>query len=108
MVESLPRPTPSATALNREFKICSHAQSSTSLDRSHDLDKEEKGDEVDAEADEEDIDENDPHGNEYGGRIDEGMGADAVTRTSTKSSWNPGPPPDGGWSGWTQGMHNVL
>jgi hypothetical protein len=29
---------------------------------------------------------------------------DAVTRTSTKSSWkDPGPPPDGGWEGWTQG-----
>ena len=27
-----------------------------------------------------------------------------VTRTSTKSSWkDPGPPPDGGLSGWTQG-----
>ena len=29
----------------------------------------------------------------------------AVTRMSTKSSWkDPGPPPDGGWIGWTQGM----
>jgi hypothetical protein len=28
-----------------------------------------------------------------------------VTRTSTKSSWkDPGPPPDGGWLGWTQGV----
>ncbi|KAL3423342.1 transporter MCH4-like protein 6 [Phlyctema vagabunda] len=27
----------------------------------------------------------------------------AVMRTSTKSSWrDPGPPPDGGWKGWTQ------
>lgn len=29
----------------------------------------------------------------------------AVTRTSTKSSWkDPGPPPDGGLVGWTQGI----
>ncbi len=29
---------------------------------------------------------------------------EAVTRTSTKSSWkDPGPPPDGGLSGWSQG-----
>lgn len=29
---------------------------------------------------------------------------DVITRTSTKSSWkDPGPPPDGGLSGWTQG-----
>jgi hypothetical protein len=36
----------------------------------------------------------------------------AVTRTSTKNSWNdPGPPPDGGWIGWSQGayiFHCVL
>jgi|SRR5450432_3113558 hypothetical protein len=25
-----------------------------------------------------------------------------ITRTSTKSSWNPGPPPDGGLAAWTQ------
>jgi hypothetical protein len=30
----------------------------------------------------------------------------AVTRTSTKSSWkDPGPPPDGGWTGWSQGVY---
>lgn len=30
---------------------------------------------------------------------------EAVTRTSTKSSWkDPGPPPDGGLVGWTQGI----
>ena len=35
------------------------------------------------------------------GNVKEG----AVTRTSTKSSWkDPGPPPDGGWVGWTQGL----
>jgi hypothetical protein len=28
-----------------------------------------------------------------------------VTRTSTRGSWkDPGPPPDGGWTGWTQGV----
>jgi len=31
-----------------------------------------------------------------------------VTRTSTKSSWkDPGPPPDGGWGAWTQGMYII-
>jgi len=32
-----------------------------------------------------------------------------ITKTSTKSSWkDPGPPPDGGWSGWMQGMLDFL
>jgi len=32
-----------------------------------------------------------------------------ITKTSTKSSWkDPGPPPDGGWSGWMQGVLNFL
>jgi hypothetical protein len=43
---------------------------------------------------------NDLQNGEWGGK--EGP----VTRTSTKSSWkDPGPPPDGGWSAWTQGMY---
>lgn len=29
----------------------------------------------------------------------------AVSRISTKSSWNPGPPPDGGANAWTAGSH---
>jgi hypothetical protein len=69
------------------------------------MDKEEKGlrgEEVDVGAEEEELDENDPHGDGYGGKGDE-LGISA-TRTSTKSSWkDPGPPPDGGWKGWTQG-----
>lgn len=29
----------------------------------------------------------------------------ALTHTSTKSSWkDPGPPPDGGWRAWSQGI----
>ena len=95
--------TPSATSFDKELEIRSHIQSSISLDRSHDMDKEEKGEEVDIEADEEDADENDPHGDGYGGK-ENALGT-GVTRTSTKSSWkDPGPPPDGGWKGWTQGM----
>lgn len=31
-----------------------------------------------------------------------------VTRTSTKSSWNPGPPPDGGAKAWTQAAMGHL
>lgn len=27
-----------------------------------------------------------------------------ISRTSTKSNWNPGPPPDGGKKAWTAGM----
>jgi hypothetical protein len=46
---------------------------------------------------------------EMNGGVDVGGGKGGVmksilTRMSTKSSWkDPGPPPDGGWSGWTQG-----
>lgn len=29
----------------------------------------------------------------------------AVSRVSTKSSWNPGPPPDGGGKAWTAGQY---
>jgi hypothetical protein len=51
---------------------------------------------------------NDPQNEPYSGCAKEG----AVTRTSTKSSVNdPGPPPDGGWIGWSQGayvFHCVL
>jgi hypothetical protein len=44
---------------------------------------------------------NEPQNEEWNGNGKAG----SVTRTSTKSSWkDPGPPPDGGWSGWTQGM----
>ena len=36
-----------------------------------------------------------------------GKGGGLATRISTKSSWkDPGPPPDGGWSGWTQGKQH--
>jgi hypothetical protein len=43
---------------------------------------------------------NDPQNEEWSGGKE-----GAVTRTSTKSSWkDPGPPPDGGWVGWTQGV----
>jgi len=43
---------------------------------------------------------NDPQNEEWSGSKE-----GAVTRTSTKSSWkDPGPPPDGGWVGWTQGV----
>lgn len=106
MVEPHPPQTPSATSVDKGLEIRPHTQSSSSLDRSHDMDKEERGEEVDIEAEEEEIDENDPHCDGYGGKEDDlGMGTGIVTRTSTKSSWkDPGPPPDGGWSGWTQGM----
>jgi hypothetical protein len=46
---------------------------------------------------------NDPQNQVWSGK--EGT----VTRTNTKSSWkDPGPPPDGGLSGWTQGMYIPL
>jgi hypothetical protein len=96
--------TPSSASSNKEIEITSNTRSSGSLERSrdHDIDKEEKGEELDIEAEEDEIDENDPHGDGYGGK--ENVMGTAATRSSTKSSWkDPGPPPDGGWSGWTQG-----
>jgi hypothetical protein len=43
---------------------------------------------------------NEPQNEEWNG-----SGIGPMARASTKSSWkDPGPPPDGGWSGWTQGM----
>lgn len=46
---------------------------------------------------------NDPQNEEWSGGCEGGKDG-TVTRTSTKSSWkDPGPPPDGGWVGWTQG-----
>lgn len=46
---------------------------------------------------------NDPQNEEWSGAGYEGL-KNGVTRTSTKSSWkDPGPPPDGGWVGWSQG-----
>ena len=48
---------------------------------------------------------NDPQNEPYSASAKDG----AVTRTSTKSSWkDPGPPPDGGWIGWTQGVYSFL
>jgi hypothetical protein len=42
-------------------------------------------------------------------RDEESGKKDAITRTSTKSSWrDPGPPPDGGWVGWSQGVWDFL
>ena len=42
-------------------------------------------------------------------RDEESGKKDAITRTSTKSSWkDPGPPPDGGWIGWSQGVWDFL
>jgi hypothetical protein len=96
MVESHPIQTPSSTSFEKELEIRSHTQSSESLDRRHDMDKEEKGEEAE-------VDEKDPHGDGYGGK--ENALETGVTRISTKSSWkDPGPPPDGGWKGWIQGM----
>jgi hypothetical protein len=48
---------------------------------------------------------NDPQNEPWSSGWDgEGAKDGPVTRTSTKSSWkDPGPPPDGGWVGWTQG-----
>lgn len=31
-----------------------------------------------------------------------------ISRTSTKSNWNPGPPPDGGKKAWMNGMYSAL
>lgn len=96
--------TPSATSFEKDLEIQSHTPYSNSPHHQTDIDKEEKGEKVDIEAEEEEFDENDPHGDGYGGRGDESALGAGVTRTSTKSSWkDPGPPPDGGWSGWTQG-----
>jgi hypothetical protein len=42
-------------------------------------------------------------------RDEESGGKYAITRTSTKSSWKDlGPPPDGGWIGWSQGVWDFL
>lgn len=51
-----------------------------------------------------------PQNEAWNGGYGEGKrGGGVVTRTSTKSSWkDPGPPPDGGWSGWTQSMFSYL
>jgi hypothetical protein len=59
---------------------------------------------------------NDPMNEEYSGgdkRGEEGKSnrkiLNVLSRISTKSSWkDPGPPPDGGWSGWTQGTYFLL
>lgn len=60
---------------------------------------------------------NDPMNGEYSGsgdkRGEDGKGngrmSKVLSRISMKSTWkDPGPPPDGGWSGWTQGIYFSL
>jgi hypothetical protein len=124
-----PTPTPTQMPARRppaDFSLSpesgldveSHNSSSCSPE---DIDKEEKGGvAADAgEQEEEDaaVDENDPNYDGYGyggGGREEGTGTGTAlgvraTRASTKSSWkDPGPPPDGGWTGWTQGVYLFL
>ena len=103
MVESTPThehdPTsPSAESFEKDVEIQSLHSSSESLHELDDEKIEKKG------RDEEEVEEG-----EGGGKEEEGRGAlglvARLTRSSTKSSWkDPGPPPDGGLSGWTQGV----
>ena len=106
MVIPISTQTLSATSFEKDLEIPSNTQNSTSIPHENDIDKEEKGEELDAddEADVDDFDENDPNSDGYGRRADGAALGTRATKTSTKSSWkDPGPPPDGGLVGWTQG-----
>lgn len=111
MAKPTPTQTPSATSFEKDLEIQSHTPRSSSPPCQTDIGKEEKQREVDLEAEDqgEEFEENDPHGDGFGGRVDQsGLGA-GVTRTSTKGSWRDrGPPPDGGWTGWTQGEQRIF
>lgn len=51
------------------------------------------------------VEDREDEGREGGGRGGLGGVLDrVVSRVSTKSSWNPGPPPDGGVKAWTAGI----
>jgi hypothetical protein len=109
MVEQHPTQSPSATSFEKDLEIQSRTPRSSSTQRPNHVDKEEKeeGIEFGSEAEEDGLDEQDPHSHVVGGsRAASALGA-GVTRTSTKSSWkDPGPPPDGGWA-WAQGELSI-
>ncbi|KAG0647081.1 Aspyridones efflux apdF [Hyphodiscus hymeniophilus] len=103
MVELQGAQSSSATSFEKDLEIQSHSPRSSSTQRQSDISKGEKAEEIDVEAEPDEFDENDPHAGGYAGPGDGSALGTRATRTSTKSSWkDPGPPPDGGWIGWTQ------
>lgn len=106
-------PEVSADSLDKDVEIHSlHSPSSTTI-HSQDGERDvEKGD-VGSVPETQDIEEY-PESNvcygEEGDRKRKGRNlTNVISRIGTKSSWkDPGPPPDGGWSGWTQGMLTLF
>jgi hypothetical protein len=117
-LQASPNPLLLSTAFDKDVEIQS---TSSSTEQGESYEKKERGplrdgsgarrDATDEEVDDkEGVDsQGDREANEEGRKEGLGLGLGLgivarMTRTSTKSSWkDPGPPPDGGWNGWTQG-----